>query len=239
MTPASSGSSSLAALAALALAGAALAGAAPRGRVVDLAGAEAVAAGAGSVWATGPREVVRIEPDRGTIVARVALPALAGSLVVAGRLVWVVTNPPHASRSTGFAPALLYSIDTTTNRVVGKPIRLAPMAQGRIVAAAGSLWVTNDQHGRFGRLYRVDPLTRRLVQRIPVANDPSSVVLAAGSLWVGASDTGKVIRVDPTSGKVEGPAIAVGGALLTLAADGGRVWAADSYSDRLVRPRWR
>jgi hypothetical protein len=109
MTRALFASASLAAVAAVALTGAA-----PGVREIDLPGAAAVTADAGSVWATGPREVVRIAPDRGTVVGRIAVPALAGALVVAGRLVWVVTDPPHASSSTGFAPALLYSIDTST-----------------------------------------------------------------------------------------------------------------------------
>lgn len=204
------------------------------GRLLPLADASGVTAGAGSVWATGPRQVVRIDPVRDVVIARVGLPAVAGSVAFSNRLVWVVTNPRHITAGTAFAPALLYSIDATTNTIVGKPIPLSPMAQGRIVAAAGSLWVTNDQHGRFGRLYRIDPKTRKVVARIAIPNDPFSIVFSHGLLWVGESDSGKVVRVDPGSGSVVGQPIAVGGALLSLAADGDKVWVADTYDRRLI-----
>jgi streptogramin lyase len=204
------------------------------GRLVPLRHAQALTFGAGSIWATGPRVLLRIAPATESIVARIPLPPLAGSIAVAGRFVWVVTNPIHTSVTTT-APALLWSIDTVTNRFVGKPIPLSPMASaGKLVVAQGSLWVTNDQHGSFGRLYRIDPKTRRIVARIPIQNDPVSIVSADGSLWVGESDTGKVVRVDPKSGEVEGRPISVGGALLTLAAGDGTIWVANNYSGRLA-----
>jgi streptogramin lyase len=204
------------------------------GRLVPLQNAEALAFGAGSVWATGPRVLLRIDPATESVVARIPLPALAGSIAVADRRVWVVTNPIHTSASTT-EPSLLWSIDTARNRFVGTPIPLSPMASaGGLVFAQGSLWVTNDQHGRFGRLDRIDPKTRRIIARIPIPNDPTSLVSANGSLWVGESDTGKVVRVDPKSGAIEGRPISVGGALLTLAAGDGTIWVANNYSGRLA-----
>ena len=185
------------------------------GRLLPLVNAEAVTAGAGSVWATGPRLLVRIDPARDVVAARIRLPEIASAVAVDGRYVWVLTNPIHTSPNKA-APGLLWSVDAATNRVVGKPIPLFPMAQGQIAVAQGSLWLTNDNHGRFGRLYRLDPKTRKLVSIVHVPNDPSSVAFGNGSLWVGESDTGKVVRVNPTTGTIEGKPITVGGALLTL-----------------------
>jgi hypothetical protein len=202
------------------------------GRLLPLTNAEAVTVGAGSVWATGPRVLVRIDPTQDVVVARIRLPD-ASAAVVDGRYVWVLTNPIQTSPSKA-APGLLWSVDAATNRVVGKPIPLSPMAGGKIAVAQGSLWVTNDNHGRFGRLYRIDPKSRKLVSAIDIPNDPSSVVFAGGSLWVGESDSGKVVRVNPKTGTIEGKPITVGGALLSLAADGDTVWVANSYSGRLV-----
>ena len=203
------------------------------GRLLPLVNAETVTAGAGSVWATGPRLLVRIDPARDVVAARIRLPEIASAVAVDGRYVWVLTNPIHTSPNKA-APGLLWSVDAATNRVVGKPIPFFPMAQGQIAVAQGSLWLTNDNHGRFGRLYRIDPKTRKLVSIVHVPNDPSSVAFGNGSLWVGESDTGKVVRVNPTTGTIEGKPITVGGALLTLAADGDKVWVANSYSGRLV-----
>ena len=108
------------------------------------------------------------------------------------------------------------------------------MAQGRIAVAGGSLWVTNDNHGRYGRLYQIDPKARQIVGTVRIPNDPSSVVFGNGSLWVGESDSRQVVRVNPATGTVEGKPIKAGGALLTLAADGDKVWVANSYSGRFV-----
>jgi streptogramin lyase len=198
-----------------------------------LTDANTVAFGAGAVWATTPRLLVRIDPARNRVIARIPLPELASAAAVAGRYIWVLTNPIHTSPMSA-APGLLWSVATATNHVVGKPIPLSPMAQGQIAVAGGSLWVTNDNHGRFGRLYRIDPQTRRIVRAVHIPNDPSSLVVENGSLWVGESDTGKVVRVNPSTGTIEGKPIVVGGALLTLAASPGKVWAANSYSGSLV-----
>lgn len=208
-------------------------GKAQPGRLMPLADANTVAFGAGAVWATAPRLLVRIDPTRNVVVARIRLPEIASAAAVDGRYVWVLTNPIHTS-PTSSAPGLLWSVDTATNRVVGKPVPLFPMAQGRIAVAQGSLWVTNDNHGRFGRLYRIDPKSRKIVSAVHIPNDPSSIVLGDGSLWVGESDSGKVVRVDPKSGAIEGRPITVGGALLTLAADRDKIWVANAYSGRLV-----
>lgn len=190
--------------------------------------------GAGAVWVTTLDSLVRIDPARDVVRARVLLPEIAGAAAVDGRYVWVLTNPIH-TRPTSVSPSLLWSVDTSTNRVVGKPIPLSPMAQGgQIAVAGGSLWIANDNHGRFGRVYRIDPVTRRVVAAVHIPDDPASVVLAYGSLWVGESDTGRVVRIDPKSGAIEGRPIAVGGALLTLTAAGDDVWVANSYSGRIV-----
>jgi DNA-binding beta-propeller fold protein YncE len=203
------------------------------GQLIPLVSANGVAFGARAVWVTTPRWLIRIDPARNVVVARIRLPEIAGAAAVDGRYVWVLTNPIHTSPNTS-APGLLWSVDMTTNRVVGKPISLSPMAQGRIAVAGGSLWVTNDNHGRYGRLYQIDPKTRQIVGTVRIPNDPSSVVFGNGSLWVGESDSGQVVRVNPATGTVEGKPITAGGALLTLAADGDKVWVANSYSGRFV-----
>jgi outer membrane protein assembly factor BamB len=205
----------------------AVSGARP-GRLIPVAGAQSVVFGAGQMWVITLRSLVRIDPVRRVAVARTRFPNFVASAAVNRKFVWVMTSP----RSSG--PGLLYSVDRATGRVVGAPVRLFPMAQGQIIAARGSLWVTNDNHGRFGRLFRIDPKSRKLVAAVRIPNDPLSVVYAGGSIWVGESDSGKVVRVDPRTGAIEGTPINVGGALLDLAADGGRIWVANTFSGRLA-----
>jgi outer membrane protein assembly factor BamB len=203
------------------------------GRLLPLANAQAVTFGARAVWATTGHLLVRINPARVAVVARIRLPGIAGAVAINGRYMWVLTHPVVTS-SRSSSPSLLYSVDTTTNRIFAKPVPLFPMASGQIAVAAGSLWVTNDNHGQFERLYRIDLKRRKPIGSIRIPNDPSSIVLAHGLLWVGESDTGKLIRVDPRTGAIAGQAITVGGGLLALAAYRDTLWAADSYSGRLV-----
>jgi PQQ-like domain len=208
-------------------------GGARPGRLIPIAGAETIAFGAGAVWVTTPRMLVRIDPVRRRVVARIRIPHLVASAAVDGKDVWVLTNPTSTSPHSD-ARSSLYSVEIATDRIVGAPIHLFPMAQGQLVVARGSLWVTNDNHGPFGRLFRIDRMSRTVAGAVRVPGDPRSVVLADRSLWVGASDSGRVVRVDPSTGTVEGRPIRVGGALLELAADRGKIWVADTYSGRLV-----
>jgi streptogramin lyase len=198
------------------------------GTLIPVAGAQSVVFGPGQLWVTTLRSLVRIDPVRHTVVARTRFPNYVASAAVDGRFVWVMTR----SKSSG--PGRLYSVSIATGRIVGAPIRLFPMAEGQIIVAGGSLWITNDNHGGFGRLFRVDPKSRKLEAAVHIPNDPYSIVDAGGSIWVGDSDVGNVARVDPSTGAIEGPPIKVGGALLSLAADGGKVWVANSFSGRLA-----
>jgi streptogramin lyase len=198
------------------------------GRLIPVAGAESVVFGPGQLWVTTPRSLVRLDPVRHTVIARTRLPNYVASAAVDGKFVWVMTSP----KSGG--PGSLYSVSNATGRIVGAPIRLFPTAEGQVVVARGSIWVTNDNHGSFGRLFRIDPKSRKLVAAVRIPSDPYSVVYAGGSLWVGESDSGNVVRVDPSTGKIKGTPIDVGGALLDVAADRGKVWVAKTYSGRLA-----
>jgi outer membrane protein assembly factor BamB len=202
---------------------------APRpGRLIPVAGAESVVFGTGQIWVTTPRSLVRIDPVRRTVIARTRFPSYVASAAVGVKLVWVLTSP----RSRG--PGWLYSVSIATGRIVGAPIRLFPAAEGQVIVAGGSLWVSNDNHGAFGRLFRIDPTSRKVVAAVRIPSDPYSIVYAGGSIWIGESDSGKVVRVDPRTGALKGAPIDVGGALLDLAADRGKVWVANTYSGRLV-----
>ena len=206
-------------------------GATQPGRLIPIAGAETIAFGGEAVWVTTPHMLVRIDPARRKVVARIRIPQLVASAAVDGEDVWVLTNPTSTSPGRR---SLLYSVEIAGARIVGAPIRLFPMAQGQLAIAGGSLWVTNDDHGPFGRVFRIDRASRTVSGAVHVPNDPHSVVVADRSLWVGESDSGKVVRIDPATGTVAGTPIRVGGALLALAADRGRIWVADVYSGRLV-----
>jgi hypothetical protein len=80
------------------------------------AGAWGLASGFGSVWLADGGRVVRIDPNRGAVVARIRVEANA---VAAGaRFVWVLDM-------WDVAGGWLRRIDPATNRLVGRPIRLS------------------------------------------------------------------------------------------------------------------
>jgi outer membrane protein assembly factor BamB len=205
-------------------------GAAPTGagRLIPVAGARSLMVAGDRIWVTTPTALVQVDPARRTVVTRTRFPHIVSSAAIDGRLVWVLTG----SRSPG--TGLLYSVDIATGRSVGAPISLAPLAQGRVLAAGGSLWVTNADHGTYGRLFRIDPRARTVVGRVRIPDDPDAAVFAHGALWVGESDAGMVTRVDARTGKIEGRPIRVGGALLELATARGRIWVAQAVSGRLA-----
>lgn len=160
------------------------------------------------------------------------MPGWSGGLVVADGVVWVARNPVDKTPSVA-RPGWLWSINTTTNRVFGKPVRLQLPTQ--IATQSGSLWVTNGNHGVYGRVFRVDPERRLIVATINVPDDPEGIVAQGGSLWVAASDRGNLVRIDPRTNEVQGRALHVGSALLTVAATSERLWVGDSYSGAVIQ----
>ena len=73
----------------------------------------------------------------------------------------------------------------------------------------------------------------RLISAIDVGGAPSSIVAAAGSLWVSIGMDG-IVRIDPRTNR---PVVNIrpGGAVIGLAAGFGAIWAIDVFSDRLLR----
>jgi streptogramin lyase len=140
--------------------------------------------GAGSLWAVddGSGEILRIDPTRKAVVARIRVGDGPADMVFSGTRAWVVNH-----RDLG-----LVRIDTTTNRAE----RLATMpgdAPERIASLAGSLWVT----GRGTDLLRLDPETGAVRATIEIGAGGIDVVAAGGSLWVPARDAAADVRGFP------------------------------------------
>jgi len=158
--------------------------------------------GDGSLWSVDDQrgDVVRIDPARRKVIARIPVGDGAADLVFRGKRAWVVN---HRDRG-------LVVIDTATNQ----PRRLVTIpgeVPERIALLAGSLWVT----GRGTDLLRLDPETGAVQATIEIGAGGIDVVAAAGSLWVPARNavvdqTGfptmaALRRVDPATGKVTTP----------------------------------
>jgi streptogramin lyase len=220
---------------ALPLIGGSFAGAAPAPRIVASlhlpSSPQAIAVGDGSVWVTTLRSLVRIDPQTNRVVQTVELGGILGALTVSGGQLWLARNPINTGNGVA-APSQLLSVDMSTGRPSGKPIRFRIIA--RLRAAAGAIWVTNGNHAQYGRLFRVDPRRRRVSAALRVPGDPEGAVIERGLLWVAASDTGNLFRVDPRAATLVGKPIRAGTALLSLAAGSNLIWVGDTYAGAVV-----
>ena len=158
--------------------------------------------GDGSLWSVDDRAgtVLRIDPVRRKVVARIPVGDGPADMVFRGKRAWVINH-----RDLG-----LVAIDTATNR----PRKLGNVpgdAPERLAWAAGSLWVT----GRGTDLLRLDPETGAVKATIEIGAGGIDVVANGGSLWVparaaaadraGFPTMAALRRVDAGTGKVTTP----------------------------------
>ena len=106
-----------------------------------------------------------------------------------------------------------------------------------VAFGAGSVWVSSTDYGPgpveerqpYDAVYRVDPETNQVVDRIPV-DSPTGVDFGFGSVWVTSAGHGTLSRIDPETGEVAAK-IKVGRGAVDVAVDerSGAVWVAGLY----------
>ena len=174
-------------------------------------------------------QVVRIDPSRRRVIARIPLRHSAEDLAVGEGSVWV-------RGETGDGVTGISRIDPAASRVVAD--HPAPYGGG-LALTPGSLWVPrrNDPGHSLDQL---SPSTGRRVRRIALASI-FGIDAAGGQVWtVGGS--GMVARTDARSGQIQHrwprlvPNIApYGDATEALVADRRGLWLADADKGRLLR----
>jgi YVTN family beta-propeller protein len=184
------------------------------------------AVGLGGVWATiwDDSSLVRIDPITGTVAARVPVPAGPLGVQIAGSSLWVASS--HRGRGT------LSLVDPGEGKVVRSiPFGVMPWFQGP--AAEGDvLWVADAYQGQVRRLD-----VRTLAVRTVVRDAPLPVAhLADGALWVNASD-GRILRVDPETGRVTAT-LTAGASPGGVAVGAGSVWVSGFTEGTLWRLDW-
>jgi streptogramin lyase len=159
-----------------------------------------VAISSGSVWMTTGENghVVRFDPDTKSVAAEIDVRAgPVTDLAVSEDAVW-------ASASSE-----LVRIDPATNEVVA---RLRSQGGfGDIALGESGLWVVSGS-GEEGSVWRIDPATNDVRQRIPLANPSywNEIAVGNGAVWVTSSPTvhtdGQALvhlhRIDPSSGDI-------------------------------------
>jgi YVTN family beta-propeller protein len=138
-----------------------------------------------------------VAPQRRAISGRTLV--MAGAALLAVAAIAAATQEltrGGATASVHVLPNSLAAISTGSNHVVAQvPVGTRP---GALTYGSGSLWVANldDQ-----TVSRVDPKTLRTLRALPVADPPTGIAAADGTVWVAESSPGTtsvwVSRVDP------------------------------------------
>jgi streptogramin lyase len=208
-----------------------------------LDGAFRLAIGEGAVWVTDLvlGGLVRIDPDTGAVVSRIAIAQGASDVDVAAGIVWVTAGGSNGGN--------LIRIDPATNEIVAT-IHIGRGAGagglGDVEADGHAVWVTRG--GDRNSLLRIDPDTNEIVATIDVANSGywNQLALEGDSLWVGidphvslgdgtrASEV-QVLRVDPVTNALIGEPTVVGHGTFGMGAGAGSVWVHDGFSVGLTQ----
>ncbi|HET7129925.1 MAG TPA: hypothetical protein VFJ93_12705 [Gaiellaceae bacterium] len=175
--------------------------------------------GEGAVWAMSDAEatLMRIDPARNAVVARIHVP------------------PPNAAAAGDGAVWLSYPysnsvsrIDPVTNKVTAR-IQVGSQPDG-IAVSPGAVWVANAGGPSVSR---IDPATNRVVATVRVGpkldccSEHMNLTAAGGALWVAVPNANEIVRVDPKTNRVVGTPLKLSySPCAYLAADRGGVWSA-------------
>lgn len=198
----------------------------------------AVTTGAGSVWVAdaGDQTLIRVDPDHRRIVGRTALDRIPSQLAFGSAALWVASAVGTDGVVQRIDPATGAVVSTTPVRVgAGSGDDLfAPPTPSALTVGAGRVWTNN----LVSNISRMDASGSSVVTRaLPLGRSADGIALGAGALWVASGSDGRVLRLDPRTGRVtaEIPIAATSGARVAgpygiVAAYGG-VWVTDASSN--------
>jgi DNA-binding beta-propeller fold protein YncE len=199
--------------------------------------ADWLAIGFGSVWVTVAKnnEVVRVDPVRDVVQARIAVdkePCYGIGIGVDH--VWVLNCQGKT----------LTRINHKTNAVdMRVPVKIDDSGEGSIAVDERYVWYASNEDGHSSTLSQVEVKTGRKLKGIAVGKDTGVVKLAFGSVWAISSGEGNLYRVDPATKKVtamitvaEGPRFTTegGGSLWVLTQSDGNVSRIDPATNKVV-----
>jgi len=129
-------------------------------------------------------ELLAIDPGAARVRARAKLDATAGAgtgVAAAGGSVWAVASD---FTSTGTSCRVV-RLDATSLQAQAKiPLQVCPSAAPAIAVAGGAVWVQQPVggSGARGELWRIDPSTGQVADKVPV---PNGELTQAGALLLG------------------------------------------------------
>ena len=168
----------------------------------------AVAVDGHAAWvATGPHDLVRIDPATSEPAAPIDVGRVPVAVAVADGAVWVATTAERALRVEPRTRAI------TAEVPVGYPVAMA--------AGEDAVWVADAG----GSVWCIEPDTAAVAQTIRIGRGPLGVTARDGVLWAADTGAGTVLRVDLSSGAVT-DVFALGQSPTDVALGYGAVWVA-------------
>jgi serine/threonine-protein kinase len=115
------------------------------------------------------------------------------------------------------------------------PVDLGGGSFPAIATGRGSVWTTHAS--TVGGVDRIDPETAQAIEHVQL---PSADALSVGGTGVWATTRsgaarGELVRIEPRTNALDGPAVRAGGTLVALAEGPGAVWMADEAANDVVR----
>jgi YVTN family beta-propeller protein len=188
-----------------------------RGNVVlGQRGGGPLAVGEGAVWAMSDAKstLMRIDPARNAVVARIKV-GTPEAVAAGGGAVWLT----HPSGNT------VTRVDPATNTVTAT-IPVGPRPQG-IAVSQGAVWVAN---GGGPSVSRIDPATNRVVATIRIGPkgaccaEHTDLIASPRAVWVALANGKSIVHVDPATNSVVGTKRVGYPPCGSLAADETGVW---------------
>jgi YVTN family beta-propeller protein len=171
----------------------------PRGakvvaRIAVPPGGGAFVVGEGAVWAMSDATstMVRIDPERNAVVARIDV-APGGAAAAGAGAVWL----SHPADDT------ISRIDPRTNKV-SATIHVGPRPEG-VAVSRNAVWVANADGPSVAR---IDPATNHVVATIRVGPSAAccaehmGLIAAHGVVWVAVPNANRLVRIDPATNTV-------------------------------------
>jgi YVTN family beta-propeller protein len=150
--------------------------------------------------------------------------AIGSALAVVATACIVAVARPWAGEATGLPGNTVGLIDPAGAQV-GAPVSVASPAG--LAYGDRSVWAVDSADGT---LWRINPATHTVVDKIPVGTDPAAVTVTGGNVWVANSGDGTVSQINAAAGKVVQP-IQVGNLPVAIASGPSGVWVANEGDD--------
>ncbi|HVF12448.1 MAG TPA: hypothetical protein VNA87_05110 [Actinomycetota bacterium] len=151
----------------------------------------AMATGFGGVWThtvLQTNHLLKIDPETNDIVGKLPYPGMGGSIngitAGAGSMWFALDN------------GSVLQVDPSGTKVIAK-VRITKRCLGMITYGAGSVWYACGTRD----LWRIDVATLE-VDRFEVGPGSTNPTFGLGSVWVPSPPSGRVARVDPSTGEV-------------------------------------